>query len=69
MLFNELKNDYTKEDFKIAFKNFSDDKFWNDPEKNMLMPTNFLNPKHFVKYLNAEVKKELTLAEKLGGKK
>ena len=67
MLFNELKNDYTKEDFKIAFKNFSDDKFWNDPKKNMLMPKHFLNPEHFTKYLNAEVKKELTVGQKLMG--
>tara|TARA_R110000772_G_scaffold148307_1_gene258862 strand:- start:1008 stop:1655 length:648 start_codon:yes stop_codon:yes gene_type:complete len=65
--FNELKNDYTKEDFKIAFKNFSDDKFWNDPKKNMLMPKHFLNPEHFTKYLNAEVKKELTVGQKLMG--
>ena len=68
MLFNELKNDYTKEDFKIAFKNFSGDKYWNDPKKNMLMPKHFLNPEHFTKYLNAEVKKELTIGEKLMGR-
>jgi hypothetical protein len=68
MLFNELKNDYTKEDFKIAFKNFSDDTYWNDPKKNMLMPKHFLNPEHFVKYLNAEVKKELTVGQKLMGR-
>jgi len=64
-LFNELK-DYTKEDFKLAFKNFSGDKYWS--ENNLLIPKHFLNQEHFTKYLNAEVKRELTLGEKLNGK-
>ena len=66
-LFNELK-EYTKEDFKIAFKNFSNDKYWNDPTKSLLMPKHFLNYEHFTKYLNAEVKTELTLGQKLMGR-
>lgn len=66
-LFNELK-EYTREDFKIAFKNFSNDKYWNDPTKSLLMPKHFLNYEHFTKYLNAEVKTELTLGQKLMGK-
>jgi hypothetical protein len=66
-LFNELKG-YTKEDFKIAFKNFSNDKYWNDPTKSLLMPKHFLNYEHFTKYLNAEVKTELTLGQKLMGR-
>ena len=64
-LFNELK-DYTKEDFKLAFKNFSNDKYWSD--NNLLLPSYFLKSETFTKYLNAEVKKELTLGEKLIGK-
>lgn len=64
--FNELK-DYTVKDFEIAFKNFSENKFWSNPKKNLLMPNHFLNHKHFVDFLNAPIKKELTLAEKLGG--
>ena len=64
-LFNELK-DYTKEDFKLAFKNFSGDKYWS--ENNLLIPKHFLNQEHFTKYLNTEVKRELTLGEKLNGK-
>jgi hypothetical protein len=64
-LFNELK-DYTKEDFKLAFKNFSSDKYWS--ENNLLIPKHFLNQEHFTKYLNTEVKRELTLGEKLNGK-
>jgi len=65
-LFNELK-DYTKDDFKLAFKNFSSDKYWNDPKKNLLMPKPFLNPETFTKYLNAEVKTKLTIGQKLMG--
>ena len=64
-LFNELK-DYTKEDFKLAFKNFSNDKYWSD--NNLLLPSYFLKSETFTKYLNAEVKKQLTLGEKLIGK-
>ena len=62
--FNELK-EYTKEDFKTAFKNFSADKYYLD--NNLIFPKHFLKEDNFVKYLNAEVKRELTLAEKLGG--
>jgi len=68
MLFNYLKDDYTKDDFKLAFKNFSSDSYWNDPTKSLLMPKHFLNAEHFTKYLNAEVKTELTLGQKLMGK-
>ncbi len=64
--FNELK-DYTTEDFKLAFKNFSKDEYWNNPQKNLLMPKYFLKQETFVKYLNAEVTTELTMAEKIRG--
>jgi len=63
--FDELK-DYTKEDFKTAFKNFSNDKYYK--ENNLLFPKYFLKEETFIKYLNAEVKKELTIGEKLMGK-
>jgi len=64
-LFNELK-EYTKEDFKLAFKNFSKDKYYK--ENNLLFPNYFLKTETFTKYLNAEVKTELTLGEKLMGR-
>ena len=64
--FDNLKDDYTIEDFKLAFKNFSKSKYYLD--NNLIMPINFLKEETFIKYLNIEVKKELTLAEKLGGK-
>ena len=63
-LFNELK-EYTKEDFKKAFKNFSADKYYLD--NNLIFPKHFLKEDNFIKYLNQPIKKELTLAEKLGG--
>ena len=31
------------------------------------MPKHFLNPEHFTKYLNAPIKKELTIGQKLAG--
>lgn len=52
-------------DFKLAFKNFSKSKYYL--ENNLIFPVNFLKEETFIKYLNAEVKRELTLAEKLGG--
>tara|TARA_R110002051_G_scaffold233916_1_gene295419 strand:+ start:123 stop:854 length:732 start_codon:yes stop_codon:yes gene_type:complete len=64
-LFNELK-DYTKEDYKTAFKNFSSDKYYLD--NNLIFPKNFLKEDNFIKYLNQPITKELTLAQKLGGK-
>ena len=64
-LFNELK-EYTKEDFKLAFKNFSKDKYYK--ENNLLFPNYFLKTETFTKYLNAELKTELTLGEKLMGR-
>ena len=63
-LFNELK-EYTTEDFKKAFKNFSSDKYYLD--NNLIFPKHFLKEDNFIKYLNQLIKKELTLAEKLGG--
>lgn len=63
-LFNELK-EYNKEDFKKAFKNFSSDKYYLD--NNLIFPKHFLKEDNFIKYLNQPIKKELTLAEKLGG--
>ena len=63
-LFNELK-EYTTEDFKKAFKNFSSDKYYLD--NNLIFPKHFLKEDNFIKYLNQPIKKELTLAEKLGG--
>jgi len=63
-LFNELK-EYTTGDFKKAFKNFSSDKYYLD--NNLIFPNHFLKEDNFIKYLNQPIKKELTLAEKLGG--
>lgn len=64
--FKELENTYTKEDFKKAFKNFSSDKYYKD--NNLLFPIHFLKLENFTKYLNAEVKQELTLGQKLNGR-
>ena len=64
-LFNELK-DYTIQDFKTAFSNFSKDKYYKD--NNLLFPAYFLKTETFTKYLNAEVKTELTLGQKLMGR-
>jgi len=64
--FKELENTYTKEDFKKAFKNFSSDKYYKD--NNLLFPIHFLKLENFTKYLNAEVKQELTLGQKLSEK-
>ena len=63
-LFNELK-DYSKEDFKTAFKNFSTDKYYLD--NNLIFPKHFLKEDNFIKYLNQPIKKELTFGEKLMG--
>ena len=63
-LFNELK-DYTKEDFKKAFKNFSSDKYYLD--NNLIFPKHFLKEDNFIKYLNQPITKELTFAQKLRG--
>jgi hypothetical protein len=52
-LFNELK-DYTKEEFKTAFKNFSTDEYYKS--NNLLFPKHFLKEETFIKYLNSEVK-------------
>ena len=62
--FDNLK-DYSIDDFKLAFKNFSKSKYYLD--NNLIFPINFLKPETFVKYLNAEVKKELTVGQKLMG--
>lgn len=64
--FNQIKDLYTKEDFKKAFKNFSSAKYYKDNE--LLFPSCFLKLDTFTKYLNAEVKQELTLGQKLNGK-
>jgi len=63
-LFNELK-EYTKDDFKLAFKNFSCDEYYKS--NNLLFPKYFLKEETFVKYLNAEVTTELSMAEKIRG--
>ena len=63
-LFNELK-EYTKEDFKTAFKNFSNDKYYLD--NNLIFPKHFLKEDNFIKYLNQPLAKELTFQEKLRG--
>jgi len=63
-LFNELK-EYTKEDFKKAFKNFSADKYYLD--NNLIFPKHFLKEDNFIKYLNQPIKKELTFVEKVRG--
>ena len=65
-LFNVL-TEYTKEDFKKAFKNFSSDKYYLD--NNLIFPKHFLKEDNFIKYLNQPIKKELTFSEKIGGKK
>jgi len=62
--FDNLK-DYSIDEFKLAFKNFSKSKYYLD--NNLIFPINFLKPETFVKYLNAEVKKELTVGQKLMG--
>ena len=62
--FNEVK-DYSREDFKLAFSNFSKDKYYVD--NNLLFPMYFLKPETFTKYLNAEVKTKLTIGQKLAG--
>ena len=64
-LFNELK-EYTKEDFKKAFKNFSADKYYLD--NNLIFPKHFLKEDNFIKYLNQPIKKELSIGEKLMGR-
>ena len=62
--FDNLK-DYSTDEFKLAFKNFSKSKYYLD--NNLIMPINFLKEETFIKYLNAEVKKELTVGQKLMG--
>ena len=64
--FNSLKL-YTIDDFKLSFSNFSRAKYYI--ENDLLMPINFLKEETFIKYLNQPIKKELTLAQKLGGMK
>lgn len=62
LYFSELNKVYTIEEFKKAFKGFSNDAFFK--QNNMLFPTHFLKVENFTKFLNY---KEKTTGEKLLG--
>ena len=63
-LFDNLKNDYRKDDFKKAFRNFSSDDYYS--KKNLIFPNHFLKAENFVKYLNDKPKEELKTGVNLG---
>lgn len=52
--FNELVKDYTKEDFKKAFKSFSVDEYYLN--NNLIFPKYFLKQETFIRFLNTDVK-------------
>lgn len=52
--FDNLKNDYSKDDFKKAFRNFSSDDYYS--KRNLIFPIHFLKAENFVKYLNEKEK-------------
>lgn len=64
-LFSQLKDTYTKDEFKKAFKGICNDKYYSS--NNLIFPIHFLKMENFNKFLNAPEEKELTLQEKIRG--